>query len=67
MIIDGMDQGHTRIPFLQQVAFGDQITQHLTGVLIHGTGIFSTTKLYFLILMVELFNRAETLQEFPQR
>jgi hypothetical protein len=44
MIIDGMDQGHTRIPFLQQVAFGDQITQHLTGVLVHGTGIFSTTK-----------------------
>jgi hypothetical protein len=39
MIIDGMDQNHTRIPQVRETTFGEQITQHLTGVLIHGTGM----------------------------
>ena len=38
MIIDGMDQNHSKIPQVRETTFGSQITQHLTGVLIHGTG-----------------------------
>lgn len=39
MIIDGMDQNHCRVPNLQETTFGKPITQHLTGVLVHGKGI----------------------------
>jgi hypothetical protein len=39
MIIDGMDQNHSKIPQTRETAFSDPLTQHLTGVLIHGIGI----------------------------
>lgn len=42
IIIDGMDQSHSRIPYLgSQSSFGKKaLTQHITGVKAHGKGIY---------------------------
>jgi hypothetical protein len=51
VIIDGMDQNHCRIPYLQQTTFSKPITQHLTGALVHGHGkILNFILLFYLYL-----------------
>ena len=41
IIIDGMDQKHSKIPYGgTQASYGFGITQHITGVICHGVGAF---------------------------
>ena len=44
LIIDGMDQAHSRIPHLgNNKEFSEPLSQHIQGVLVHGIGkLFST-------------------------
>jgi len=40
LIIDGMDQNHSRIPYFgNQCAFASPLPQGITGVLVHGVGV----------------------------
>jgi hypothetical protein len=41
MIIDGMDQNHSKCPFLgTQTQNAHALKQHIQGVLVHGTGVY---------------------------
>ena len=40
MIIDGMDQNHSRLPYLgSQGSFSNALSQGINGVLVHGVGV----------------------------